>query len=114
MASNAVSAVQEVTSDGNRETSNNVPINIRIARAGNKKANTSKKLMDIIKGYEDEKMKSHLSRDELDLLALIEEFKIPVEEPKPQGFGMDMIKKFMPGNLASLVPGGALGGINPL
>ena len=69
--------------------------------------------MDIIKGYEDEKMRSHLSVDELDLLTVIEEFKIPVEEPKSQGIGMDIMKKFMPGNLASLVPG-ALGGINPL
>ena len=59
--------------------------------------------MDIIKGYEEEKMKSHLSKDELALLQLIDEFKPPEEVKTPPGF--DVVKKFMPSNLSSLVGG---------
>ena len=43
-------------------------------------------------------MKAHLSKDELALFDLIEEFQ-PKEED-PAGIGMDMIKKFLP----SLIP----------
>ena len=57
------------------ESGFNQPINIKIARTGLRSEKKTRKLMDIIKGYEAEKMKQHLSKDELELLVAIEEFK---------------------------------------
>ena len=36
----------------------------------------TKKLLDIIKSYEDEKKRAHLTKDELDFMNMIDEFTI--------------------------------------
>ena len=58
----------------------------------------TKKLLDIIKNFEEEKKKAHLTKDELDMLNLIDEFA-PQEDDQSNpvsGFGMDLVKKFVP------------------
>ena len=43
-------------------------------------------------------MKAHLSKDELEMMNMIEEFTPKEEElTTPTGVGLDLVKKFMPG-----------------
>ena len=58
------------------------PINIKIARQKETKQGAkTRKLLDIIKGYEDEKSKQYLNKDEIQLLDWIEEIKPKKAEP---------------------------------
>ena len=62
------------------------PINIKVpigTPGGKKKEKNNKKLLDIIKGYEEEKLKQHLSKDELNLMSVIDEFKPKEEDMLP-------------------------------
>lgn len=64
-----------------------------------KQPKKTKKLLEIIKNFEEEKMKAHMTKDELEFLNLIDEFAPKEDDAStqaPSGLGPDFIKKFIP------------------
>ena len=50
--------------------------------------------MDLIKNYEDERKKAHLTKDELDLLSMIDEFTTGQDDDSANaGLSNDLVKK---------------------
>ena len=50
--------------------------------------------MDLIKSYEDDRKKAHLTKDELNFLNMIDEFTTAQDDDSANaGFGNDLIKK---------------------
>ena len=56
------------------------PINIKISKPPLKSEKKTRKLLDIIKGFENEKLRKHLLPDEIKFVDMIDEFRTQVED----------------------------------